>query len=81
MQWDANGFVVRLRAIHAKRQIPTDRLARFAGVDRQTLRRHLKGDTKRGPTLATISAYAKALDCSASWLAWGEGEMIPKKAA
>ena len=62
----------RLRTAIAGR--PLDRVARDAGIDRQTLRKFLRGvGYKRAMYPDTIARLATVLGRPAGWLMYGEG--------
>lgn len=63
-------FEERLRFAIGKR--PVDRVAREAGVDRQTLRRMLNGKAKLRSYIDTVERIARACKVPAGWLAFGE---------
>lgn len=64
----------RLRSVRMDRGLTMRALARLAGLTDTAVRTTENGDTV--PTLATVEAFADALNLSPAWLAFGVGPQV-----
>lgn len=73
-QVEPSAVAERIRTAIQRRQSSAYKLQRATGIDTREIRKLRDGTHKRGTSLPTILAVARALDVAPEWLAFGVGD-------